>query len=466
MTPLSSRPARRGDDGSAIVLTMIFLAVLTGLGTTVFALSSDNLGNARRDRQASSALANSEAGVSQAISYLKNRGTGALVCAPNCNAANPWGEQPSSVDGDAFPSMQVTLANQEVYSVWIETVQPLLPKTPGLYRVRSIGNSGAGPGSRTVEVDVQLTPFDFPLAVFADSVQAGGTGSITTESLFSTGCIFKRNKITFAGIDPVYNIPAAAHSSQFITDSQATGMSCTATDNQNIHAPVGGLPRPCNLLYKNDQDKQGGSLAGTMCQGAGGAYPQTSQIASSQQMADTYGFNAAGLSPGQVSQLRTAAQEQGFYFTNTRAIPAVLNDDVASAAHPNPVLFYEFAASVPTNQRLVDLNDLSDVTYARATPLAAGAAGCHTRNVIVVVLNGDVRLNSNQTLVGSIFALGPNPYGNVTKANGTANLIGTIYARSLDLTGTANMNLDGCFLANLPGQLLNVKATSFAEVDR
>lgn len=459
-------PPPSSDAGSSIILTMIVLAVLSGLGVTVFALSTDNLNNARRDRQASSALANSEAGVAQAIAYIKNRGTGRLACAPNCGAANPWGEQPAQVDGDADPSMQVTLASQESYSVWIETIQPMTPTVAGLYRVHSIGNSGTGPGARTVEVDVQVSPFEFPLAVFADSVQAGGGGAITTESLFSAGCIFKRDKINFQGVDPVYGIPAAAHSSQYITDSHATGSSCTATDSKNIHAPTGSTPKYCNPSYPNDQDRQGGPLSGTTCLGAGGAYPQTSLIANNDDMESQYGFNLDGLSPGQIQQLRTAAQEQGLYFTNTAAIPAALQSDVTSLQYPNPVLFYEFASSVPTNSRLVDLNDLSDVTYGRATPLAATDPGCHSRNVIVVVLNGDVRLNSNQTLVASVFALGPLPYGEVKKANGTSQLIGTLYARSIDLTGTANIDLDSCFLANLPGQLLNVTATNFREVDR
>lgn len=455
-----------GEAGSALVLTMIVLAVLTGLGTTVFALSTDNLGNARRDRQASSALANGEAGVAQAVSYIKNRGVGQLACAPDCNAANPWGEQPGSVDGDAHPSMQVTLSAQEQYSVWIETVQPLAVNTPGLYRVHSIGSSGSGQGSRKVEVDIEVSPFDFPLAVFADSIQPGGGGKITTESLFSTGCIFKRDKITFQGIDPVYGIPAAAHSAQYITDSQATGSTCTDTDSKNIHKPTGSTPKYCNPTYPNDQDRQGGPLSGTSCLGAGGAYPQTSLIQNAQQLADEYDFNLDGLTPGQIQQLRTAAQEQGFYFTNSAAIPPVLKDSVTSLQHPNPVLFYEFASSVASNSRLVDLNDLSATTYGRTAQLSATSTGCHSRNVIVVVLNGDVRLNSNQTLVASVFALGPAPYGSVTKANGTSNLIGTLYAKSIDLTGTANIDLDPCFLANLPGQLLNVKGKNFREVDR
>lgn len=463
MTRLTQARAN-GDRGSAIILTMVVLAVLTGLGMTVFALSTDNLGNARRDRQASSALANSEAGVAQAVAYIKNRGIGKLACAPNCNAANPWGE--SSLDGDAFPSMQVTLANRETYSVWIETIQPMTPTAAGLYRVRSIGNSGTGPGARTVEVDLQVAPFEFPLAVFADSVQAGGTGAITTESLFSTGCIFKRDKINFAGIDPVYGIPAAAHSSQYITDSQATGSSCSASDTKNIHKPTGSTPKYCNPAYPYDQDRQGGPLTGTTCLGAGGAYPQTSRISDADDLEAQYGFNLDGLTPGQIDQLRTSAQEQGFYFTNTNTIPAVLQSDTAAMAYPNPVVFYEFAPSVSNGGRTVDLNDLSDVVYGRATPLAATDAGCHSRNVIVVVINGDVRLNSNQTLVASVFAMGPNPYGNVQKANGTSQLIGTLYARSIDLTGTADIDLDGCFLANLPGQLLNVEPSAFREVDR
>lgn len=455
------------EEGSAIILTMLMLAVLSGLSLTVFTLSTDNLGNARRDRQATSALANSEAGVGQAIAYLKSSGVGKLICAPNCGTANPWGEEPFDVDGDAAPSMEVSFGPNETYKVWIETVQQLDPvtETSGLYKVHSIGNAGIGPGSRRVEVEVQVAPFEFPLAVFADSVQAGGDGAIHTESLFSTGCIFKRDKIEFQGIDPVHGIPAAAHSAQYITDSQTGGASCAATDNKNIHKPVGGVAKPCNTLYPYDQDRQGGDLGGTSCDGLyAGTYPETSRIADANDLADTYDFQLEGLTAGQLNLLRTAAKEQGFYFTNTTAIPAILQNDVLALQRPNPVLFYDLAGAAVGG--LVDLNDLSDVVYGRSSPVSATDPACTSRNVIVVVVNGNVRLNSNQTLVGSIFAMGPSPYGEVTKANGTSDLIGTIYARSLDLTGTADIRLDDCFLKNLPGQLLNVKATNFLEVDR
>jgi len=453
------REDRQG--GSAIIIALLMISVLTGLALTVFALSVDNLGNARRDRQATAALANSEAGVGQAIAYLKLSGVGGLRCAPNCGLANPWGEQPFSVDGDAAPSTVVTPGVGESYSVWITPVAAMTATSPGRYRVNSIGNAGAGPGSRTVEVDVQVAPFKFPLAVYADSVQAGGTGAIQTESLFSKGCIFKRSKITFVGLDPVYNIPAAAHSAQYITDTQGAGAACSSTDPKNIHKPG----QPCNTAYPNDQDLAGGPLNGTPCfLPAGAAYPTTSLIPTGDLLGSTFDFNLAGLSPAQLDLLRTAAQEQGFYFTNTTAVPAVLQSPTASLGFPNPVLFYDLKGGAIGGQ--VDLNDFSATTYGRPVPLVATSASCTGRNVLVVVVNGNVKLNSNQTLVGSVFAMGPAPYGEVTKANGNSKLIGTLYARSIDLTGTADIHLDNCFLENLPGNLLQVKAETFREVDR
>ena len=457
---MQQQPVDR-QQGSAIVITMLMIAVLTGLSLTVFALATDNLGNARRDRQATAALANSEAGVGQAIAYVRLNGLGGLACAPNCGAANPWGEAPSVVDGDLDPSTVVLPGPGERYEVWIEPITPLTTSAPGRYRIHSIGTAGTGPGSRRVAVDVEVTRFGYPLAVYADSVQAGGDGAIHTESLFSKGCIFKRGQIQFEGIDLVHGIPAAAHSAQFITESQGAGTSCSATDVKNIHKPG----QPCSPAYPFDQDKAGGPLDGSPCFKPGGAaYPTTSLIGTGDELGSTFGFDLAGLTAAQLDLLRTAAKEQGFYFTGTTAIPPVLQGSGAALTHRNPVLFYDLQGSSVGG--LVDLNDLSEPAYGRAVPLTATSPACTTRNVIVVVVNGDVRLNSNQTLVASVFSMGPAPHGQVRKANGTSELIGTLYARSLDLTGTVDIHLDDCFLQNLPGNLLSVEPKAFREVDR
>lgn len=465
------RLARGDETGSALVMTLLVMVILTGLGTTVFTISTRNLNNAQRDRQATAALADAEAGIGQAVAYLKSEGVGKLRCAPNCNAANPWGEQPSSLDGDSYPAKEVTLSPTETYQVWIVPIVPFnaAVNPEGRYRIHSVGDAGPGPGSRTVTQDVTLTPFSFPLAIYGDSIQAGGSGSLFTESLFSAGCIFKRSKLTFTGVDQVYDIPAAAHSSKIITDSQAGGSSCAETERSNIHAPAPRGTGPCNPDYPFDQDSQGADLStfANACYLSGSSmpgsqpYPETSYT---NNVAKDYGFQESGLTSGQLDALRTAAMEQGFYFTNSTAIPTVLQDDVTSLQYPNPVLFYDLKGSSVGG--LVDLNDFSSVTYGRPAGITADDAACTSRNVIVVVLNGDVRLNSNQVLVASVFAMGPSPYGSVTKANGTSTLIGTLYARSIDLTGTANTYLDDCFLANLPGQLLNVRPSDFREVDR
>lgn len=475
MMPTRMQALRTDDRGIAMLITLLMIGLLTGVGLTVFTLSADSLTNARNDRVSTTALANAEAGIGQAVSHLRRAGVGGLACAPNCGTTNPWGEAPAEVDSDAAPAQVVTLAGGETYDVWFALVQApdVASKTPGIYKINSIGRSREG--RRQVSVEVRVAPFDFPLAVYADAVEAGGNGSIQTESLFSKGCIYKRSKIAFVGVDPVNKIPAAAHSAQYITDTNGSGPNCAETDKNNIHAdgPCNGSATASGVSgYPFDQDRQGGSLAGTNCYQKGAVrypgsdpkYAETSKIQDANDLAKKFGFNLEGLGAEQLDLLRIAAQEQGFYTTTNENVPAVLQAGNAATTYPNPVMFFDFKGAAVG--KLVDLKQLS-TSYGRATPLAPGDAGCTSMGVIVVIVNGDARLNSNQTLVGSVFVMGGAPgTGKVGKANGNSRLIGTLYSRQLDLTGTADINLDTCFLQNLPGQLLNVTTENFAEVDR
>lgn len=458
----------RRDDGAALLTTVFFVAVLSAMAVTVGVMTVNNVGNAARDRQGTAALALSEGGVAQAVSYIRSgQSIRSLRCAPNCGTANPWGE--SAVDGDAAPAQTVTMASGEQYQVWIEPLSPLDVSTftPGVYRVHSIGTSAGNPGNRTVQVDVEVSPFKYPLAVYADTVQPGGSGAIFNESLFSTGCIFKRDKINFGtGLDVVYGIPPAAHTSKVITDSQGSGANCPDNDKDNIHDPR--HPRwagnGCNSKYPYDQDKLGRNPVGSPCNNAaGGGYPSTSLVPSEQWLRDTYDFQLEGLTANQLELLKSAAIEQGFYFTSTTAIPAVLQNATSAAPYPNPILFYDLQGSAVGGT--VDLNDLGN-SYSRSWPLAGNATSCNGRAAFVIVKNGNVRMNSNTVLTASVFALGPSPYGKVEKLNGTAQLIGTLYGRQVDLTGTGDIKLDECFVENPPGQALEVRVTNFVEVDR
>lgn len=477
LTPLALGDRRHADDqGIAMITVVIMLAMLTGIGVTSFALATNNLRNAKADRVSATALSNAEAGVGQAVAYLRRSGTGGLKCSPNCGVANPWGEEPAEIDGDAAPSTVVTYNATEAYSVWFTRLQePDIPaRKPGVYRINSIGTSRDG--KRQTRVVVRVAPFEFPLAVYADGVEAGGNGAIQTESLITKGCLYRRGNVKFSGVDPVNNIPAAAHSAQYITDTNGSGPTCPSSDSKNIHkgGPCNGTATSSTVAgYPFDQDRQGGDLTGTPClrkgpvryPGSDPDYATTSKIVDADDLAKKFRFNLEGLTAEQLDQLRTAAREQGFYTTSDPSIPSVLQAANAVTTYPNPVLFYDFQGAANIG-KLVDLKQFSD-SYGRATPLEATDAACTPAGVIVVVVNGDIRLNAGQTLVGSVFAMGGAPgTGRVNKANGNSRLIGTLYARSLDLTGTADINLDRCFLQNLPGQLLGVTTDTFAEVDR
>jgi hypothetical protein len=278
------------------------------------------------------------------------------------------------------------------------------------------------------------------------------------ESIFSSNCISGRDKISFTGVDAFYGTPAAAHSSNYIGEKQ--NYNCQANDG--IHAS--GV---CNTSYPNDSDFGGGVLPVGPCRGNGtlngSPWLTTSKETSFQDMADTYGFsvNPNGLSNTQLDALRTAAQQQGFYFTNTTAVPAALNASNAWQTYPHPILFYDLKGSSVGGQ--VDLNDLGG--YSRTTPLSAGDASCTPYGAVVVVLNGNVKLNGNSTLVANVIAPGPAPNGQVTKANGTGKLIGTLYADQVDIRGTADVYLDQCFLVNM-SSLWTATQSNFREEDR
>ena len=459
-----SAARRQSQDGAAMLIVLSVVLIMTALGSTAALLASRNLTGATLDRQSAVAENLSEAGIAQAVAWVRANGVGSLSCSPSCVPASgqpDWGQGPSA--GPSYGHL-VTRPGGRSYRVWIEMVQALLPPSTqiGRYVIHStaVSTTTSSPVTRTVSQDMRVTPFKFPIGVFAHTVAAGGTGGVHYESLFSDSCIQGREFTTFEGVDAYYGVPAAAHSADAIVPKQNDA----CNQGQSIHGSAA-----CDPNYPNDTDAYGGTLTvGSACYGKGNlkgsTWLTTSKETSFANMASTYGFdvNTLGLSNSQLDALRTAAQLQGFYYTSTTAIPAVLQSPTAGATYPHPVLFYDLKGSAVGGE--VDLKDLQG--YSRAYPVANGSGSCSAAGAVVVVLNGNVKLNGGTVLTASVFAPGPYPNGQVSKANGAGQLIGTLFADNIDMRGTADVYLDSCFLANLPGGLLSVAVDNYRESDR
>ncbi len=131
--------------------------------------------------------------------------------------------------------------------------------------MHSTGLAG-GPAERTIEVEVTVAPIDLPKGIFGRTINLGGTVDLEQISIFTTGCVYKRDKITSqhyaAGLDAAYGVPIGVHSSQVITESQGSGQYCSNT-TRPIHDGLNLLGislKPCNSAYPYDQDRFGGSL--------------------------------------------------------------------------------------------------------------------------------------------------------------------------------------------------------------
>src|SRR4051794_39131775 len=168
------------------------LALVSALTLTISVVATNNLVSARLSQQAGAAVNASDAGVSQAVSYLRKRGTRDLGCSPTC-ATNAW--------GNSTTPATVTVSGRagQSYKVWIEPIAPYPANKPGTYRIHSTGYAGGAAG-RSVTVDASIVPLPFVYGVVAGSVVGGGNAGVHKESIFSTGCIYQRSKIIFEGI--------------------------------------------------------------------------------------------------------------------------------------------------------------------------------------------------------------------------------------------------------------------------
>jgi len=471
----------RDENGVALLTVILMLALVSALTLTIAVVATNNLVSARLSQQAGAAVNASDAGVSQAMTYLRQRGVRAIN---NCwNADGTQAVGCATAWGNASSPTTVTVSGKagQSYKVYIKPVAPYPANKPGVYRIYSSGFAGGAAG-RSVTVDARIAPLPFVYGVVAASVSGGGTADVHKESIFSTGCVYQRSKILFQGIDAAYGIPSAVHTSQIITDSNGSGKTCTGT-NKPIHDPT--LPaatKNCPVdnsgvpLYPYDEDKYGGPLTGTPCYNYArsttqfGNLPQfndatnpvtynyatTSYLADDAALAAKYKAKRPPFTQAQLDQLKSAAMSANTYYTSSTGwtVPA----------GPDAIMYFDLTATDPGGS--VDLNDLAVSPWNRPVDLAANSPLCPAQSLVVIIEGGNAKLNSNSVLSASLFLVSDDPYGNVTKANGTSQFVGNIYANNVTLNGTTDLYMDECFMNNPPPALNTVTEENYREVDR
>jgi Tfp pilus assembly protein PilX len=502
MTPLRLPGAlhRRpgGDAGVAMILVMGVAAIITVLSVTVATVSLNNLGNTRRDKQAGSAFATSEAGVAAVVERLRagSLGLSSLTCMEPANPATPlpasclgatmsWTSSVKPmeipIDGTAGPC----LVSQTCYKVWIGTLKAYSPTTgvkSGIYRVHSKGLFGNGPAASTVVVDLEVRPEEFPIGVFGEQVTGNGGTAVYNESLFTRECVSPRNDgsgngTRFQGMDAFWDQPAAAHSTTMVSTSN--GCSSSGNIHESTNCPTASA-------LKNDQSVSGGPVAsGDQCYRThlrqnGSHYPDAAPTEGCTPRADglcdstsfteadlkRYGYRPRGLSDDQYEALASRARATGTHNVAASTLSAKLTAALA-AGIKQPVVYIDCdeAPSLCPG----DTYDFSLSNIPSAFQQAPNPVGTFTRCatgpqpvVTLAVLKGNAEYSGGNSswFDAALFV----PDGR-WRGNGGYNILGTIFTNDLSLGGNETFQLDSCFIRDLPAPLMQIQTLNFSQDD-
>ena len=445
-----ARSQQDADTGSALVITLLVMVVVGALATTITLVTTNNLQSATLARSAGVAVDAADAGVAEAMSYLRTNGTGRLC------PATATGD-PTSVSGfDLKTQTCVTNLN-------LTNLDPA--ESPGRSAVRRsdrdagalrsalqsrdsldylVFSRGYGPNraSRLVAARVRVTGIGVaPIGYQGNAVKIDGQTYIDGQSIFARGCVYKRSALHLTGTD-AFGLPAAVHSEANITEQQGDGPTCaTPPANKAIHPPA------CNTVtseYQYDQDNQGGTLpSGSPCIPSGKEqfYPHGSKL-SPGDLATIYGIKYPPFSPEDIEQ------------TSRLGDSAEQLQDRFDGVHP---------PRSPGKSRSLNLSEGTDVDLGSIHGFS-DTASCTHRSLLVIVKDGDASWHASSTpLIGSVMLV---TAGKQFDDNGTA-VLGSVYADSIVIGGSFTV-LPGamaCATNNPSPSLFKFEVVSYREID-
>ena len=421
------------------MITVILVgALLTAMASSMAVISSSNLRNAGRDRVAGAAMGSAEAGVAEAIAYLRMTNTvTALACSPNCGATNPWGEDDAAVRKSlALPRRRHGQGPHRRGP----GVQPARGLRRPWYTIKSDGVAGTGPGLRRLEQTVTVEPLPFPIGVYANKINLNGTPQTFQQSVFRRRVHHRpREDGPSAAADVDDGTPPPPHHQVHLLPATTP----RATPGRGPQHPQG-----CRVQLRctpTTRTSRGGPMWAAPAPGPPGATSSRTR-----PTLDQYGRQ---LTNDQLAALLAWWRRlQGQYYNGTTSITApkpggvpqrrpVLRPRARTSQHQHP----ERAGRLYVERRA-----------ARARPAPSSFVVNHSS-----VGSGQVKLNSNADLAGAIFVQrGDFEY------NGTATFTGTLVANTISKwNGNATSQLTDCYLKNLPPGVMEVTTTHFREVD-
>ena len=496
--PGAARRRPAGDTGVAMILVMGVAAIITVLSVTVATISLNNLGNTRRDKQAGSAFATSEAGVAAAIEGIRGGviGLASLKCTepedltaeltdPDCfGTTMSWTSSKTPMEVPIDGTTGPCLVSETCYKVWIGTIEPFNPAAgvkTGQYRIHSRGLFGNGPASSTVVADIDVKPAEFPIGVFGNQVTGNGGTAIFNESLFTRQCVSPRNNgsgngTRFQGMDAFWDQPASAHSTTMVS----TANNCGASGN--IHGST-NCPSPSAL--KNDQSVGGGPVSSGQCYRThqrldGSYYPDAAPTEGCTPRADglcdstsfteadlkRYGYRPRGLSDDQYEAMAARAKATGTHNVASATLNTKLSAALA-AGIKQPVVYVdcdEAPALCPSDTYDLKLSHIPAAFQQAPDPLGSltrCAAGVQPVVTFVLVKGNVVFSGGNSTWFDAALFVPDGQW----RGNGGYNVLGTIFTNDLSLGGNEKFQLDSCFIRDLPVSLMQIEVKEFSQDD-
>lgn len=475
------RARLKQEAGIAMVIVILAVVVVTVMGAALVTSAVRDLQSSSSVRRAASALGVAEGGVQHGLVQLKVLGPSVerlSIPVPDKSAdgSGQWmnpndptippidkgtAEEPGPYVGEVGGTDRYTAYILEIEEVDLAAIPP---KRDGVYQIVVTGLDDKSrpqrPGARTVEQFVRVRTLDVPFALFAkDGADFGGNPTILNTSLYTTGDVFWRSKVTVSGEDRFYRdpttgdpLPAAVH---------ATGVIHRGDKEDGKNGPIHPPPATtgCEFLY--DRDVNGTAYvtydpSTPVWDCSPEAIPPYDNSFFDEDELDALGINKEGPDPDTYEFLKDLAKQSGLFIVHDGNSTLNIDSDDLAGLPPFFVLYVEVTGSGDVGIK-TNWGPTGDPDLACSSGAYDGSFG------IIVVRDGDLDWQNNDTWWGSVFV----PEGEFGGTGaGQAWLVGTVYAKTIGRAGNFRIQLNECWLDQAVGPFFSVSRLRWHESDR